>query len=60
MMPLFQAAVYLATAPKSNSVYMAHKVVKKRIEETGSLPVPLHIRNASHLPHEEYGLWAGI
>jgi putative ATPase len=43
---LFQAAVYLATAPKSNSVYMAHKRVKKRVEETGSLPVPLHVRNA--------------
>ncbi|ACN16722.1 putative ATPase [Desulforapulum autotrophicum HRM2] len=43
---LFQAAVYLATAPKSNSVYMAHKRVKKKVEETGSLPVPLHVRNA--------------
>ncbi|MFH1156854.1 MAG: replication-associated recombination protein A [Pseudomonadota bacterium] len=43
---LAQAAVYLATAPKSNSVYMAGKQVRKRIEETGSLPVPLHIRNA--------------
>lgn len=43
---LFQAAIYLATAPKSNSVYMAHKKVKKTVEATGSLPVPLHIRNA--------------
>ncbi len=43
---LFQAAVYLATAPKSNSVYMAHKRVRTRVEETGSLPVPLHVRNA--------------
>jgi putative ATPase len=43
---LFQAAVYLATAPKSNSVYMAHKRVTKRIQETGYLPVPLHVRNA--------------
>ncbi len=43
---LAQAAVYLATAPKSNSVYMAAKRVKKRIEETGYLPVPLHVRNA--------------
>ena len=43
---LFQAAVYLATAPKSNSVYMAHKEVKKMVQETGYAPVPLHIRNA--------------
>lgn len=43
---LFQAAVYLATAPKSNAVYMAHKYVKKKIQETGYSKVPLHIRNA--------------
>jgi putative ATPase len=43
---LFQAAIYLATAPKSNAVYMAHKQVKHAIDKTGYLPVPLHIRNA--------------
>ena len=43
---LFQAAVYLSTAPKSNSVYMAHKEVRKKVQETGYAPVPLHIRNA--------------
>lgn len=43
---LFQAAIYLATAPKSNAVYAAHKKVKKVIEEKGYAPVPLHIRNA--------------
>ena len=43
---LFQAAVYLATAPKSNSVYMMHKHLKKQTEKYGYLPVPLHIRNA--------------
>lgn len=43
---LFQAAVYLATAPKSNAVYAARKQVKKLIQETGYKPVPLHIRNA--------------
>jgi putative ATPase len=43
---LFQAAVYLATAPKSNSVYMAHKEVRKKVQATGYAPVPLHIRNA--------------
>lgn len=43
---LVQAAVYLATAPKSNALYRAHKDVLRDIEKTGSLPVPLHIRNA--------------
>lgn len=43
---LAQAAVYLATAPKSNSVYAAMGKVKQVIGETGALPVPFHIRNA--------------
>ncbi len=43
---IFQAAIYLATAPKSNSVYTAHKKIKKTVNETGYSPVPLHIRNA--------------
>jgi putative ATPase len=43
---LAQAAVYLATAPKSNSIYTAYGKTLKTIEQTGALPVPLHIRNA--------------
>lgn len=43
---LAQAAVYLATAPKSNSIYRAYGDVQAAIASTGSLPVPLHIRNA--------------
>ena len=43
---IFQAAIYLATAPKSNSVYKAHKEVKKTVEQSGYHPVPHHIRNA--------------
>ena len=43
---LAQAAVYLATAPKSNSLYTAYGEVKRTIRESGSLPVPLHLRNA--------------
>ena len=41
-----QATLYIATCPKSNSVYKATKKVKKEIKDTGSLPVPLHLRNA--------------
>jgi putative ATPase len=43
---LAQAAVYLATAPKSNALYTAYGNVKDVIRRTGTLPVPLHIRNA--------------
>jgi putative ATPase len=43
---LAQAVVYLATAPKSNAVYTAYKKVLDDIRQTGSLEVPLHIRNA--------------
>ncbi len=41
-----QAVVYLATAPKSNSIYQAEKKVKRIIRDSGSLPVPHHLRNA--------------
>jgi putative ATPase len=43
---LAQAAVYLATAPKSNSIYLAYGQAQATVAEKGSLPVPLHIRNA--------------
>lgn len=43
---LAQAAVYLALAPKSNSVYTAFGKARDLAGRTGSAPVPLHIRNA--------------
>jgi putative ATPase len=43
---LVQAAVYLATAPKSNSLYQTINRIKNAIAETGAQPVPFHIRNA--------------
>ncbi len=43
---LAEAAVYLATAPKSNRVYAAWKTAVARARETPAEPVPLHIRNA--------------
>jgi putative ATPase len=43
---LAQAAVYLATAPKSNRIYAAFGQANAVIKKTGSLPVPFHIRNA--------------
>lgn len=43
---LAQAAVYLATSPKSNSVYLAWGAARQTVRDKGALPVPLHIRNA--------------
>ena len=43
---LAQAALYLATAPKSNRIYSAYGKVQAVVRKSGSLPVPLHIRNA--------------
>ncbi len=43
---LAQAAVYLATAPKSNRVYTAFSRAMRDAQERGSHPVPLHLRNA--------------
>ncbi len=42
---LAEAAVYLATAPKSNSLYMAYSRVKKEVTQGKNEPVPLHLRN---------------
>lgn len=44
---LAQAVVYLATAPKSNALYAAESDVRHHIGRTGSLPVPMHLRNAA-------------
>ncbi len=43
---LLQAVTYLATAPKSNALYITEKRIDEDIRSTGSLPVPLHLRNA--------------
>lgn len=43
---LAEAAVYLALAPKSNALYEAWGRAAGAARETGSLPVPLHLRNA--------------
>ena len=52
---LAQTAIYLATAPKSNALYSGYGQVKQAIAETGTLPVPLHIRNAPTRLMKELG-----
>ena len=44
---LAQAAIYLATAPKSNAVYSAYAAAAEAAKNDVALPVPLHLRNAS-------------
>lgn len=56
---LVQAAVYLATAPKSNSIYAAYNAVKAVMDHYGTLPVPLHIRNAPTSLMKEIGYGKG-
>jgi len=43
---LSEAAIYLATSPKSNAAYQAINKAQGVVNETGDLSVPLHIRNA--------------
>ena len=45
-LPLAEAALYLATAPKSNSALRAYAAARADVRETLAEPVPLHLRNA--------------
>lgn len=56
---LAEAAVYLATAPKSASVYAAWKRARELARETPAAPVPLHIRNAPTRLMAELGYGKG-
>ncbi len=46
LLPLAEATLYLATAPKSNSALQAYGRAKEDVQRTGNQPVPLHLRNA--------------
>ncbi|HEX8371253.1 MAG TPA: replication-associated recombination protein A [Chthoniobacterales bacterium] len=46
--PLAHAAVYLATAPKSNRAYMGIEAATKDLKEGRTLAVPRHLRDANH------------
>ena len=50
-----QAVVYCAIAPKSNAVYTAWKAARSDAESRGSLPVPVHLRNAPTKLMKEIG-----
>jgi putative ATPase len=54
-----QAVVYLACAPKSNAVYEAFNAAMEDAKHSGSLEVPLHLRNAPTRLMKEFGHGAG-
>jgi putative ATPase len=56
---LAQAAIYLATAPKSNSVYRAYQKARADVVSRPNPPVPLHIRNAPTRLMSELGFGEG-
>lgn len=53
--PLAECTIYLATSAKSNSAYMAINQALQLVEQTGNLPVPLHLRNAPTKLMKEMG-----
>jgi putative ATPase len=57
MIPMAETCIYLASAAKSNSAYAALGQAKSKVDETGALAVPLHLRNpvTSLMKQLDYG-----
>ncbi len=56
---LAEAAVYVATAPKSNASYLAVGEALEEVKRSGNLPVPPHLRNANYKGERELGIGTG-
>ena len=52
---LSECVIYLATSPKSNTVYKAINEAQEKVRQTGNLPIPLHLRNAPTKLMKELG-----
>ena len=59
VLPMTQAAVYLALAPKSNTALTAYAAARKLVQEHGPQPVPLKLRNAPTRMMESMGYGGG-
>jgi len=59
VLPMTQTAVYLATAPKSNTAVTAYAAAREAVLRHGALPVPPHIRNAPTKLMKDLGFGAG-
>jgi putative ATPase len=55
LLPMTQAVLYLAAAPKSNTAVTAYGAAKADVDAHGALPVPAHLRNASTKLGKELG-----
>ena len=58
-LPMTQAVLYLATAPKSNTALTTYAAAKGDVDAHGALPVPPHLRNASTPLQKSLGWSAG-
>jgi len=58
-LPLAQAAVYVASAPKSNASYLGIKAAMKDIEEGKLMPVPDHLKDAHYKGADRLGRGRG-
>jgi putative ATPase len=52
---LAHAVIYLAKSAKSIAAYQAYNEAKREVEESGNLPVPIHLRNAPTKLMKELG-----
>jgi putative ATPase len=59
VLPMSQAAIYLALAPKSNTAIAAYGNARRLVREQGALPVPLKLRNAPTKLMEGLGYGGG-
>lgn len=59
VLPMSQAAIYLALAPKSNTAIAAYGNARRLVRERGPLPVPLKLRNAPTKLMEGLGYGGG-
>ncbi len=59
VLPMSQAAIYLAVAPKSNTSLTTYAAAKAAVEQFGALPVPMHLRNASSALGKSLGFGQG-
>ncbi len=57
-LPLANAILYVATAPKSNRAYLALNAAMEAADEHPNAPVPLHLRNASTSLMKDWGFGA--
>jgi putative ATPase len=59
LLPLYNAVLYVANAPKSNRAYVAGGAAAQAAREHPDLPIPLHLRNATTSLMKEWGFGEG-